>query len=45
MKRLCSHTEECNENLGEGACRGRMALQFRLCAPNDREKINMLRNN
>lgn len=32
MKRLCSHIEECNGNLGEGACRGRMALQFRLCS-------------
>lgn len=26
MKRLFSHTKECNENLGEGACRGRMAF-------------------
>lgn len=45
MKRLCSHIEGCNGNLGEGACRGRMALQFRLCVLNDGEKSNILRNN
>lgn len=45
MKRLCFHIEECNGNFGEGACGGRMALQFRLCVLNDGEKINILRNN
>lgn len=45
MKGLCSHIEECNGNLGEGTCRGRMALQFRFCVLNDGEKINILRNN
>lgn len=45
MKGLCSHIEECDGDLGEGACRGRMALQFRLCVLNDGEKINILRNN
>lgn len=45
MKRLCSHLEGCNGNLGEGACRGRMALQFRLYVFNDGEKSNILRNN
>lgn len=44
MGGLCSHIEECNGNLGEGASRGRMALQFGLCVLNDGEKNNKLRN-